>query len=412
MSGPPTENDRNRDDHSRDRLTEIRDIGRARQQWLNELGVYTFSDLADASAEALAAQRQEADHSVNLVMIQQWIDQAKALAEEQDWERWNHNHEPLTDLEGIDAARQQWLYAVEIYTFAELANAAADDIASQMSEAGHTVTADEIQQWIDQSVAFVDNSPQTVQDVNEQDSETLDSESSEVNDSEPEPAAVSSSSGEQTADVLQDTDWTSLTSFSVSYQTCQVAGKTEARFQIQQAQTDVTQAWASDEIEQLPAWLLEQINALPKPVQEAPIVGKESAAEASVHIEQIRFLQSPQTQYVVSSGQLSKMIGPIQSGRSFVSEVSLSLMAVNELATSEKELALQLQAFILNRITGDSFSITSSHSVLTPQVQTTLTVNLPETILEMGIYRFRLVVSTIETISTPNLFEVPALQVI
>lgn len=106
------------------------------------------------------------------------------------------------------------------------------------------------------------------------------------------------------------------------------------------------------------------------------------------------------------------MIGPIQSDRPFVSEVSLSLRTVNELATSEKELALQLQAFILNRITGDSFSIKSSHSVLTTQVQTMLSVNLPETILEMGIYRFRLVIDTIETISTPNLFEVPALQVI
>lgn len=56
----------------------------------------------------------------------------------------------------------------------------------------------------------------------------------------------------------------------MGHQTRPVAGKIEAHLKVQQAQTDVTQTGASDELKQLPAWLLGRINALQELVQDSP----------------------------------------------------------------------------------------------------------------------------------------------
>lgn len=419
MSGPPTDNERNRNSQTHDRLTDIADIGRARQQWLNDLGIYTFSDLAESSAEDLASQLQAAEHSIKLAMIQQWIEQARGLAHEQERERQGQQRDPFTDLEGINAARQQWLYSLEIYTFLDLAESSAEDIESQLRAAEHTITADEIQGWIDQSKAFV-HEPVEQTDMAEPDSDNSEEDSPPMDDSDsenlvngPEPPSSETS----LTDISQGTEWHSLTSFLISYQTRQIADNAETRLHVQQTETDVQQTWPMTDITQLPAWILARIDEVSPsaPVLETAEMEQEIEQAIDIpplaQIAQVRFLQSPRTEYVAYAGQQSKMIGPIQGNRPFMSEVSLSFNA-EELANPDESLELQLQAFISNRITGDSFSITNSHSLLCKDVQPTVRVNLPETVLEMGIYRFQLIVSFANTVGTSDLFELPALQVI
>ncbi|ESA34183.1 hypothetical protein N836_18215 [Leptolyngbya sp. Heron Island J] len=429
MSGPPTDNTKDRDSQSHDQLTDIADIGRARQQWLNDLGIYTFSELAESSAEDLATQLQAAEHSIKLAMIQQWIEQARRLAQDQDNSRQEQNRDPFTDLEGINTASQQWLYSLEICTFADLAESSAEEVEARLREAGHTVTVNEIQDWIDQSKELVpepaevhapDIAEQETEEETEEDSNALDSASPLTDSlgstsSTDEPALHSSEVSPP--EISQDTDWHSLISFVVTYQTRQVASQPEARIQVQQTETDIQQTWPLGDIERLPAWILARIDdtALPGSAPETTVTEQEVEQEVDmptpVQIEQVRFLQPPHIEYGAQAGQPTKMIGPIQSSRPFLSEVSLSFN-VEALEDLEESLHLQLQAFIANRITGDNFSITSSHTVLCKDVQSTVKVDLPETVLEMGIYRFQLIVNFADTVGTSDLFEIPALQVI
>ncbi|MEM9485241.1 MAG: hypothetical protein AAGA83_16330, partial [Cyanobacteria bacterium P01_F01_bin.116] len=377
MSGPPTNSERNRDDQPHDRLTDIADIGRARQQWLNDLEIYTFSDLADSSAEDLANRLQEADHSVKLDMIQQWIEQAKVFAEEQDWNRWSQHRDPFTDLEGINAARQQWLYSLEIYTFSDLAESSAEDIESRLRVEEHSATVAEIQEWIDQSKVFVHEQSETT------DGDILDSDIEQNNDTidEESPPTVSleaktstdgpgpESSEADPIDSPLNTDWQSLASFVVTHQTRQVSNNTETRIQVHQAETDIQQVWPLGNIEQLPSWILARIEELSLPAlvqtnsETEPEAEQEGPLPILMRVEQLRFLQPPQIKYVINTERPSQMIGPIQGNRPFMSEVSLSLN-VEEFDNPDDTLNLQLQAFISNRITGNSFSMDSSHSVL------------------------------------------------
>lgn len=421
MSGPPAERDR--DSQPADRLTDIADIGRARQQWLNDLGIYTFSDLADSSAEDLANQLQAAEHSVKLAMVQQWIEQARALAEEQDWERWHQHRDPFTDLEGIDTAKQQWIYSLEIYTFSDLAASSAEDVEQRLRAAEHLATADEIQQWIDQSRSFVEDQSETsssdIPEEVKQDNNTADTDASIAPSLAVEGTSSASPESEHTeAPSLErppDTDWQSLTSFIVTYQTRQISSNTEAQIQVHHRETDRQQTWPIEEIEQLAPWLLARIEELPPPspltvseTRQAP--AHKAVLPKPVRLEQLRFLQSPQLQYVIDAKYPTQMVGPIQGNQPFMSEVYLSLNREG-LDNPDDVLSLQVQAFISNRITGNSFSINSSHSVSYQEAQPTFKVDLPETILEMGIYRFQLIVSLENVMGTSDVLEVPALQV-
>ncbi|MEO0758133.1 MAG: hypothetical protein AAFY78_14835 [Cyanobacteria bacterium J06648_16] len=77
------------------RLTDIEGIGTAKQNWLNELGIYTISELANSKVVSLTNQLVEKGHSAAQSEVQQWIAQARTLPtteeqsiEQSDTEEW------------------------------------------------------------------------------------------------------------------------------------------------------------------------------------------------------------------------------------------------------------------------------------------------------------------------------------
>lgn len=59
-------------------LTQIRGIGVVRQRWLNSLGIHTIAELAQASADELAAQAKREGRSLAPEELADWIAQAQA----------------------------------------------------------------------------------------------------------------------------------------------------------------------------------------------------------------------------------------------------------------------------------------------------------------------------------------------
>lgn len=65
-----------------DPLTEINGIGPAYEKALHELGIYTFAQLAEQSAEALAERLDNPRLTAERIERDEWIEQAKARANE------------------------------------------------------------------------------------------------------------------------------------------------------------------------------------------------------------------------------------------------------------------------------------------------------------------------------------------
>jgi predicted flap endonuclease-1-like 5' DNA nuclease len=142
-----------KDGRSADDLTLIEGIGPKTQEFLMLSGIFTFSDLAQQTAEALGKILVEGGEPYRLADPTTWPYQAQlaAAGEHEALERLQSHLsggqpvENLTAVEGIGPKIQQLLWQANIFTFEQLAAASVHRLKELLATAGepyHMATPD------------------------------------------------------------------------------------------------------------------------------------------------------------------------------------------------------------------------------------------------------------------------------
>jgi predicted RecB family nuclease len=174
------------------------------------------------------------------------------------------SRDDLTRIRGIGPNRQQWLHDVMgIMTIHDLATAAADEIESHFRQEGQPISRIEIERWIAQAQAL-DQGLEATDDIDLDRDETLETpvEAAAIAEIPHPTEAVSAASG----DVTPDPTWNNISTFTVAFQTRQMAGQTQQQAIVQHNESNYVATWVESEAGPFPDWMLAQVRArIPSP---------------------------------------------------------------------------------------------------------------------------------------------------
>lgn len=295
----------------------------------------------------------------------------------------NKNCSDLTNIKGIGVSRKRWLNALGIYTLAELSQASAAVLESQLKKDSRCPSRRELEEWIAQA------------------------QSAAVAEQQTQSPGHPSSAELATAPIASE-GWSRLASFKVEYQTRQVANQLERRTIIHHLETGATESWEEFEAEAIQPWMLEHI--------EMPAPQAEGARFVVPEIMQLKLMQPGQPGQVLIASKTHPLFpGDVQANKPFTLEVSIQFTEAADINLPEQiECMVQCAAYDI------STGLTTTLGTLAVTVPLTnpfsYTALLSELMLpHAGLYRLKVVTSLqdqqIETSeATSGYFKVPILQ--
>ena len=334
----------------------------------------------------------------------------------------SEEYDDLTKIRGIGPVKQQLLREyLQVDTFRTLANLSVDEIESQLSVHGHTISRSEIEGWIVQAqeLAAVDEqSPQTVELPKP---EVAEFSNLPTGEDEPSPAP---SRQRTTQEALipspEEREWSSFASFTVELQRRVITKQLEEkRTVVRHRETDKLETWSDIEIQQLPRWILNQLSI---PRQQATLEPRQAGIEAesstcsmpiAVEITQVRAFQPPNTEMPLVIDQTSQMFpGTISSGKPFVLEIDLKLVELTATQMVKQSITYYAQCYVRYRSTGLITHLGDTEAGSLVEGQLSYTAMLPEATLPSGMYRLQVLLTVQGAPATPGFLEVPLLPVV
>lgn len=307
----------------------------------------------------------------------------------------------LIKIRGIGTTRKQWLNALGIYTIADLAQFSADDIEFRLKGEGRSLPRSELEEWIIQA--------QT---------ETLASSSdSSLHNGSPSNRGVRVKNNVQDHDMSDHcfnsiklkvdnaTDWSSLGSFRVDYQTRQAEGRSEQQTTIHYLDTGATAQWIGFETSCIQPWIQEQIEeTFSQAKPENLVVPK---------ITQLRVIQPPHSeQPLIVDKTYPIFSGAIRSDELFVLEVSLQFPGLVPTDFCQS-ICYQVRCIAHEVSTGTMANLGEISAQVPFSDRSTYRIWVPELMLSHpGIYRLKILVTLQNKLAASGYFKVPMLQVV
>lgn len=267
---------------------------------------------------------------------------------------------PLTQIRGIGTIKKRWLSAIGIHTVHDLARVSANDLEQRFKAASRTISRSDIEAWIAQAHAAVDNPP-----------------------------------------VKEDAiAWQSLAAFAIEVQTRQIVDRIEQRTVIRPINADAADAWTDIELDQLHPWIRSHLPTT-EPACNTPI---------TIAIPQVRLLPSaPQLPMQVDAAH-RLFSGSLQAGELFALEISLKF-AGDAIAQLE-QLTYQVGCSARHLSTGAVLSLGELNANVPYADSASYTARLPDLLLpQPGSYRLHVQVSLLNAAAVPGCFKVPLLKV-
>lgn len=335
----------------------------------------------------------------------------------------NHNsHSNLTSIRGIGAARKQWLNSLGIYTIADLAHASADEIESQFKNNGRSLSRNELDEWIAQ--AQLQQATLSLQPVTSlyQENETHDNETVNIHDTKLSlettsqiasdvELIASENTPEKTPEKNSDTsatEWNSIASFKVEYQTRFVQDKLEQQIVIHHLETGVVECQPSFETCFIQEWMLAQIGTTELQSKIEP----SDKPDITPIITQLRVIQAQH----LESGMIADKTCPlfsdaIQADEPFDLEVLAQFTGFPD-TTMREQVTYQVQCIAHDLSTGLTANLGEVRAKGFISNNTIHSALLPNLVLSPGIYRLKVLVTLQDALATSSYFKVPMLQVV
>ena len=385
MDNPSTSNDSNiNHEHHTDDLTEIVGIGTAKQRWLQtELGIYTFQDLAIASASEIEAHLRADRCFISQREIEQWIAQAQ---------------ERITNS-----------------TLLILPGTVREHDASQLLDATVASESDS------KPVELLQNTvPLTVELAAEQeeaistDSEMATSQSlnSENNlETDPEDNDENHVSHVITTSVSKN-EWQTIASFTIQHQVKRVNGVIEQRTLAQHHETNQSVTWtiSAEPFQDVQQWMISHIPSIVQPVSQIqPSTNQPAIATV---IEGLQILQGSQQQALVT-WQQDHIHSPllVRRGEPFILKISFNFVGVPSGVHTQGSYILQIYA--QHRALGTTLELGHHKAEVVLNGQSSYVAYLPDATLERtGIYCVQVLLTLEDLPVAPGYLEMPMLQVI
>jgi SMI1 / KNR4 family (SUKH-1) len=218
----------------------------------------------------------------------------------------------------------------------------------------------------------------------------------------------------------QETNWSSLSTFTIEFQTRGGTDQTKRRARVRHVETGTIKTWSSIENMRFHRWILEQANQAMQSLLANRVKRSATEAEMSakttpvvVEILQIRAVQPPQTDISV---RIDKAAQPhslfVSSNKPFALKITFRLagLARDRLAGAEVTCIIQFYTFNLHTGTTTHLGNTRSDAPLEPGLA--YVVTLPKITLQPGLYRLQILAILQGTLATPGYLDAPLLQVV
>jgi predicted flap endonuclease-1-like 5' DNA nuclease len=238
----------------------------------------------------------------------------------------NESTGDLTQIKGIGPAKRQWLQdELEISSIQDLARASANQIYRRLRDAGHSISQNEIRNWMAQAEAALEK--KSAQEITPERPETDADSSPTKSGSLALPGKVSQgelpSSGQKVELHSGRDDWSTLATFSVAFQSRAIEGGQEVQTVARHLEQDNSRAWPGLNNEGVQLWMLEQIQVVTSTSKSSTVPAKISAASAKQELQQfqvkyIYLVQPNQTgSPIVFNPEAKTVLGCLSADRSF-----------------------------------------------------------------------------------------------
>ncbi|MGD1857964.1 MAG: DUF4332 domain-containing protein [Leptolyngbyaceae cyanobacterium] len=345
--------------------------------------------------------------------------------------------ESLTQIEGIGKVKKQWLESIGVDTLQALAEANADEIVAQLSDAGHTAHASEVERWITQAQELIAESSaveseaseplsseetETVSTDGEMDdenqeesSEILAPEVADTDAAEQEPAAVSEAQDDANDEPLSaaaQADWQTFAVFTVEFQSQRADDDIRYRTRVRQLDTDRQEVWPGIEERNLQLWLRSRV-ADGMTSDASMVETTDDSPQITPAFENLFILQPPSTATAMELYQPNMMFpSPIRGNLPFSLVLQFSIYEQDRLATVNQGVSYKLECYVRSLKGGEAISLGELPStVLLPQDEPYMAY-LPAISLQKGIYRLQVFLSLEGIQALPTFLEVPVVQVV
>lgn len=390
MDNPSTSNDSNINrDHHADDLTEIVGIGTAKQRWLQtKLGIYTFQDLAIASASEIEAHLRADRYFISQREIEHWIAQAQ--------ERVANASSLILPGTVREHDESQLLHA-------PVASEPASESASEPVELCQDIVSPTVESAAEQAEVI---SPElemaTSQSWNSDNNIETDPEGNTENHVSHAIAAA-----------VSENEWQTIASFTIQHQVKQVNGVIEQRTLAQHHETNQAVTWtiSAEPFQDVQQWMMSHVPSIDQPVSQIqPSTNQPAIATV---IEGLQILQGTQQQALVT-WQQDHIHSPllVRRGEPFILKTSFNFVGVPPGFVPTQGNYI-LQVYARHRALGTTLELAHHQAEVVLNGQSSYVAYLPDATLERpGIYCIQVLVTLEGLPVTPGYLEIPMLQVI
>jgi hypothetical protein len=325
----------------------------------------------------------------------------------------------LEEIKGIGGTRHDWLVEIGITTVRDLAAISAHDLHSQLRDAGHSISLNQLQDWVATAQTLIEEKTHERENVNQ----TPASEEAKAQTNRPEDTDANQSSRPansvegSTSEEVDDAEWSTVAAFELAYQRRHVDKHVETQIQVCQLREDEPKSWVAVELDALEGWIREQLPLMiiqdsgSVPSGEEPESRAERSQPVSLAIEQVRLLKNGNPLPLSFGSQVTAQW--VHENQNFAVEVFLKFNDLTNtrvnLQSGVAECRFQLIAKSLTA-PHDDFYFDKIVTLRRSPMELTAKACIDKISLPGGLYRLELLLSLPEYDSFPALIEIPRLQ--
>lgn len=305
-------------------------------------------------------------------------------------------NESLTSIRGIGSAKKLWLESLGIQTIADLVQLSPEGLKLQLKQAGYTLSASEVESWLDQAQALITPSPAP----DETDPHLT-----------PPDLQIEATALSPDWDLMTAFNLESQGCFAVELQTRQVNGKTEQRTLVQHLETGKQETIAGVDQDKLQRWILHQLQANLQ-IKAAKAEPSDRMEPIPVAITQLQFFQAGLSgQPMIASKAMPLFPDALLTERPFSLEVSIQIPEVSRVELADQPIILHAACEARHLASGQVILLGETRLSEIVGSSSGFTLFLPNMILaEIGNYRLRVTATLENWPAIPALFKVPILE--
>lgn len=341
------------------------------------------------------------------------------------------NDQPIERINGISDVRGKLLRRLKIRTVGDLAKASAADLSPRLTQLGQTISPGTIQAWIDQATELISQTASPASDEGPSLSQTRDSEpqhaSSETASPEPDNSPEGSSPPPEQGQAIQattghpeaqpppstSTDWQSVATFSIRYQTRKTDDQVEHRIQVTQPNSNIEpKIWAGFQTEEIAKWLATQVKAFPG--QTAPVPPTTHSEEPiRIQVVELWIEQTNGAEAMPRSLTPGQMLpGWLTTGEYFTLGMALQLSPQEPAIFHNQAPTGRVRCFAHRRTGGSPVALGTAEFHILNTASASYTVELTDMqFSETGVFKLELEISLRHPQVYPTVFEIPIVRV-